>query len=86
MIVRATLIALATLGCGQDRWEITAENKSDSPCSIAVAMGADGSRTARVDNFSKKTPDVLVSEPGTMPMTERSLRLSTSDLTRVERQ
>jgi hypothetical protein len=76
MIARGALMALTfvvtTSGCGtSDRWEITAENKSDSPCSIVIEMGKYGDRTARVDNFFSRTPEVLIAEPG--PMLIRSI-------------
>ena len=76
-MLRAVFLTVATscvlfilAGCsGESRkWEIAAENRSDSPCSVAISYGEDGSRSARVDPLSKGPPQVLVAEAIETPL------------------
>ncbi len=61
------LVAAALPGCGGSRqWEITAENKSDVPCSVAVVMGPDSNRTAKVSDLTKERAYVLIAGSSTM--------------------
>lgn len=55
MLAISTLLALALPGCGSGlrQWEVTAENKSDQPCSFFVTLGADGSSNANVEDVAK---------------------------------
>jgi hypothetical protein len=69
MIQRLALVVAAGLlvaqsGCrsGSQEWEITAENQSAVPCSIAITYGEDGRRNARVDELTKGKAHVLVAE------------------------
>jgi hypothetical protein len=50
-----TAIALALSGCGNRplQWEVTAENKSDVPCSFFVTLGPDGTSDAKVEGVTK---------------------------------
>lgn len=76
-MTRALFLTVATAcilfiytGCsGESRkWELAAENQGDSPCSIAIIYGEDGSRSARVDPLSKGPPQVLVAEAVESPL------------------
>lgn len=44
------------------RWEITAENLGDEPCSVLVTMGGEGERTAKVDGLTGGKEIVMISE------------------------
>lgn len=76
-MIRALSLTVATAcvlfihtGCSSEtrKWEIAAENQGDSPCSISIIYGEDGSRSARVDPLSKGPPQVLVAEAVESPL------------------
>jgi hypothetical protein len=53
--IASSLFLLLMLGCssGQQQWEVSAENKSDAPCSFFVTLGPNGGSTANVENVKK---------------------------------
>lgn len=69
----SALVFLAILaGCNSRarKWEFTAENMGDVPCTVAVIYGENGSRTARVDGLQKGKAHVLLAAPVEAPIRE----------------
>jgi hypothetical protein len=74
MIIATTAIILLTAlsgcGSGERKWELTAENMGDAPCTVAIRYGEDGSRSARVDDLKKGKAHVLLAESVEAPIRE----------------
>lgn len=53
-ILGGWMLVILLGGCaGEKRWEIVAENKSDTPCTLTVLSGDTGNRKSHIDNLAK---------------------------------
>ena len=68
-------LSLASAGCMSERkWEITVENKSESPCSVFFTLG-DGSSTASMEDVAKgRTVPLIVGSNNTTVRTVKIVR------------
>ncbi len=74
LLVVPTVFLLTMTGCGGGgQWEITAENKSDSPVSIFVATGDDGASVASTEGLGYCQPVTLI--VGDIPTTLQSVKV-----------
>ncbi len=73
-VVALGLLA-AVPGCSRQQWLITFENKSTVPCSLAITLEADGSRTASVaDVTSGKVLTLIAGDRPTVVQTVKVVR------------
>lgn len=83
LMIAVACVVLGQIGCsGESRkWELAVENRGETPCTIAINYGEDGSRSARVEHLSKSPPQVLVAEPVETPLRTVTVKVGEDEQT-----